>query len=487
MTDAQYLAWLASDSRCPCLLVEVAVRVGGVETTRYLSSTGYTTGATDTPANMHYDGVINGGGAIREQMSLTGGGGMAFGDIEIDNLDGTRDGWLDDVWANRVVRVYAGDQRWARADFRLILDGITADLDSRDRHLLNLKVRDKLQRLNTAVTSMKLGGASANADRLLPLVFGEVHNITPLLIDKALLKFQVHNGAIERIIEVRDNGVPVATTNTLGTGTFVLNASPAGTITASVQGDKPSTYSNTVAALVQRLVTGYGTDPFVAGDLDAANLAAFAAVHTQPIGLPLNDQDNVLSVAQQIAASVGAQVTMTATGTLRLLKIALPATGTPTAVGADMMFANTLQVIERLAVVAAVKIGYCRNWTVQASLQTGIPAEHKDLYGQEWLTSTAIDAAVATVYKLPTDVKQEDTLLQVKSDADAEATRKLALWEVQRQVLRYEGTSELLLEQLGGYQTLTDDRFGLAGGKSGQIVSIERDWLKGRVAVEVLV
>ena len=78
-----------------------------------------------------------------------------------------------------------------------------------------------------------------------------------LLADPALLKFQVHQGAIERVIETRDNGVVVATTNTLAAGTYVLNQAPVGQITNSVQGDKPTTYGNTIAGLVRRIATAY--------------------------------------------------------------------------------------------------------------------------------------------------------------------------------------------------------------------------------------
>jgi hypothetical protein len=532
MTDADFIAWLKTDSRVPCILVETVANVGGVETTRYLSNTGYTTGAGDVPANTHYIGIINDGGKTSEQLSLAGGTGMAFGDLELDNANGEFDAWLNDIWVNRVTRMYFGDQRWARSDFRLVFDGITADLGSRRREVLNLQMRDKLQRLNTTVTETKLGGTTSNADRLQPLTFGEVSNVEPLLVDYALLKYQVHQGAMESIIEVRDNGVPVSSTNSLGAGTFVLTATPAGVVTVSVQGDKPGgVYSNTVSKLVQRLATGYGTDPFAGGDLDAANLAAFDAANPQPVGVYLADRDNVLSVCQQLADSVGAQVVTSAAGLLQLIKIALPVPGgvTPTPVVAQNMADRSLEISERETVRAAVKIGYCRNYTVQTNLQTGIPPAHKDLFAQEWMTSTKYDAGVAATYKLSKEPpvpkheraphrkpgkpghngggprtrgagrqddtipglrdqpNQEDTLLLVTADADAEATRRLTLWKTQRTVYRYTGMPELLLEQLGGYQTITHSRFGLAGGVTGQIISIERDWIRARVTFEVLI
>jgi hypothetical protein len=493
LTDPQFIAWLKTTATGVgklCVLVEVIASVSGVETTRYLSNSGYTTGPTDTPANQHYTGCISGGATITEKLAIdNSGAGMSFGDVELDNTDGSLDVWLADVWANRSLKMYVGDMSWARTDFRLVFDGITANLDSQNRDVLNLKVRDKLQRLNTAVTATTLGGTSANKDRLLPLVFGEVHNIEPLLIDKATLKYQIHNGQMERDIEVRDNGVVVTQTDTLSAGTFVLTATPACTVTCSAQGAWLSgTYVNTVSKIVQLLVQNYGTNVFVSGDLDASNLSTFDAANAQPVGIYLTDRENVLSVCQQLAASVGAQVVMSAGGLLRLIKIALPATGTPTAVTYATMREKSLRILpNRPDVVAGSKLGFCKNWTVQNNLQTGIPPEHKDLYGQEWLTRTATDSAVATAYKLTQAPDEVDTLLLVGTDADAENTRRLSLWKVQRTVFAYDGEPELMLEELGGYQTLTHARFGLSAGVSGQIITVVRDWLNAKVSFEVLV
>jgi hypothetical protein len=306
LTDAQYLAWLQSGDAIRCVLVEATARVAGVETTRYLSTANYVTGALDAPAHTAYQAVVGGNLTITEKLSIDGSAALSAGDIELSNTGGALDAWLLDVWENRPVTIFMGDVRWPRADFRQLFAGTQAGLGCRDRATLNLGLRDKLQRLNTPVSDTRLGGSTDNKDRLIPLCFGECHNVEPLLIDPALLKYQVHGGAIERIIEVRDDGVPVNFTADLAAGTFTLTAQPAGVITCSVQGDKAGgVYRSTVGALVQRLATGYGkaADRFVAGDLDAANLAAFEAANPQPVGLYLLERTNVLAACADLAAS----------------------------------------------------------------------------------------------------------------------------------------------------------------------------------------
>lgn len=489
MTDADFLSWAASPAALRCVLVEVAVRSGGTEVTRYLSNRDYVTGPSDTPAHTAYLPVLTGAVTITERLGLNGSASMTAGDVEIINV-GSLDAWLDDVWSGRAICIYVGDVTWPRADFRQIFDGTVDDLGSRDRNTLNLKLRDKLQRLNSPITDVKLGGSTDNKDRLKPVCLGECHNIEPLLINPATLAYQVHDGQMERVIEVRDNGVPVGSTATLASGTFTLAAQSYGVVTVSAQGSKVGgTYRNTVGALVRHVVTTYGraADRFSTSDIDSVNFSAFETAHPQPVGMYLQDKTNVLQVCSALAGSVGAQPVMSRDGKLRLISVALPAPGTPITVGPEDMEQRSLHVASRPAVRAAVKISYARNWTVQTGLQTGIPEAHKSLYAQEWLTATATDSTVASVYKLDLEVDQEDSALLVESDAQAEATRRLNLWKVPRTVFAFRGLPQLMLQTLGSPITIKHDRFGLSAGKSGQIVGLTQDWSRMRVDMEVLV
>lgn len=483
MTEIEFTDWLKKGGRYT-LLVEVDTTVP-----RYLSTVAYTTLPTDSPANRVYSPVVSGGVAFTETLPLDGSATLSVGDVELNNDDGLLDSWLDDVWVNKPIRIYIGDVSWVRADFRLIFTGIVANINSRAANRLNISLRDKLQRLNTPVSETLLGGTTSNKDRLIPLCFGEVHNVEPLLVDPATLKYKVHGSAIERLIEVRDNGAPVSVNESLIDGTFTLVAQQAGTITCSVQGDKPTTYSNRIADTITRLVTGYGkvSDRLTTADIDTAQFAAFNTAHPQPVGVYLNDRSNVIEVCQQLASSVGAQISMSREGLLRLLKITLPATGTPLVVTPSDYVAKSLEINERVDVKAAIKVGYCKNYTTQTGLNTGLPASHKDLFMQEYLSVTAKNQSVADTYKLNTEPVQTDTLLLTEADATAEANRLLTLWQQPRTVYKFVGYSHLLTVPLGQALTLVSPRFGLSEGKTGIVVGIQSDWVSRRVTIEVLI
>lgn len=489
MTDPQFLEWLETPSAIRMVLIEVQVNVAGQEMTRYIASRPYLTGPLEVPANTEYLPLATGGLAFTEQVSLTGEAGLSGGDIELDNADGALDSWLGDVWRNRAIKVWSGDLRWARADFRLVFDGIIADVGSTDRNSISLALRDKLQRLDTPITEAKLGGVSTNKDVTLPIPLGECHNVAPLLTNPATLEYGFL-GAVESIFEVRTNGKPVPITVDNATGRFKLTINPlANVVTASVQGDNAGGYAPRIAPLVQRIATGYGkaSDRFTAADLDLANLATFDSAHPQLVGLYVADRTNQAQAIQQLAASVGAQALMSRTGKLRLIQIALPAAGVPVEIGPDQMLEGSLHPAQRLAVVAAVKIGYDRNWTVQANLTTSIPPAHADLYATEWLTETVVDEAVKARYRLTDDPPQVDTCLKTTEDAHAEAARRLALHKVQRTIYEFDGEPEMMLLELGQPVVLRDSRFGLQDGAPGVVVILSPSWLTGRVTVGVLV
>lgn len=489
MIDEQFMAWLKNPAAARMVLIEVQVNVGGTETTRYIASREYVTGPADTPANTVYLPLAKGGLAFTEQVSLTGDAALSGGDIELDNGDGSLDSWLGDVWRNRRLRAWSGDPAWPRADFRLRFDGIVDDIGSSSRDTINLVLRDKLQRMNTPISEAKLGGTSPNKDAVLPIPFGECHNVAPLLTDPVTLEYGFL-GAVESTVEVRTNGKPIAVALNNQAGRFNLTTNPfSTTITASVQGDAGGGYAPRIAPLVRRIATAYGkeSDRFTDADIDVANLAAFDAAHPQPVGLYVADRTNQAVAIQQLAASVGAQAIMSATGQLRLIQIALPAAGTPVEIGPGQMMANSLHPAERLPVMAAVKIAFDRNYTVQAALTTSIPPAHADLYATEWLTETVVDEVVRARYRLTDDPVQIETCLKTRADARAEATRRLSLRSVPRTVFEFDGEPELMVLELGHPVVLRDERFGLAAGAPGVVVMMQRNWITGRVTVGVLV
>ena len=263
-TLEQVKAWLKVPSHIRVILVKVEGVGNAPSSTFYLSSKPYVTTGSDTPANYPFDTCIIGGVSFNGELSNDGSASIGYGDIEIENTGGTRDSWLNYIWANKRITIYIGDPSWSFSDFYSIFTGVVSDLSVRDISTLNLILVDKSQKLNFPISEdiLPVEDQPDDSEVLIPLTFGECFNVTPTKTNRIPneLEYQVHNGPIEDIIEVRDNGVPVSITKDLANGRFRLNQSLYGQLTCSVQGSKPTIggYRNDPASIIYNILKNYG-------------------------------------------------------------------------------------------------------------------------------------------------------------------------------------------------------------------------------------
>jgi hypothetical protein len=511
----QFQAWLEDTSAVRCLLVQAQFHNGTTEETVYFSNKNYMADATGKSgihpiaAGTFFNPIVNTGLEYTESISLDGSVSISFGDISIDNTNGVNDAYLNYVWVNRPIKMFMGDPlKHTTDDFTLVFNGYVSDIASSDSNSINVRLRDLLQRINCSVTSATVGSlptnhasnltgntytysTSQNKDVVMPLVFGEVFNITPVLIDPTNLIYMVHNGPIEGIIEVRDNGVNL-TANTnytvdLTRGLFRLLTMNAGTITCSVQGAKPSAYLNTAGTLIQHIVKTYGTEVLVDDNIDTTTFTTFNSANTQPVGIYLTDKSNVLEVCQQLASSVGAQILGNRIGLLSIVKLDVPTTGAYI-INEEHILQDTFSISEKVEVKPAVKLGVAKNWTPQTNLSTGIPQASKDILSREYITVALDDAVIVARYKLSNQPEQKDTLLLASGGSTiTEATRLLNMFKVPRFLYGMDCTSKAINIVLGQMITLYYYRFGMVNGVAAQVVSVSTNWDTGITKLEVFV
>ena len=240
VSDAEYQTWLEADVTKRVLLVE-AKYYSGSELTEYMSTLGHITKPTDSPANQEYEDVIQAFPVFRRSMqeAFNGKTQQSFGDLEIINTGGERDDWLDRSWNGRDVTLRLGDGDWDLSDFRTIMSGTIAELTAKSTTTLVLKIRDKGVFLEKEVQET-LFGSGPSVDKPLPICYGEVLKVAPVLEDGATHKYKVHDGAISSVDAVYDKGVLLTLTTNytvdLANGVITLVTQPAGLITADIKG-----------------------------------------------------------------------------------------------------------------------------------------------------------------------------------------------------------------------------------------------------------
>jgi len=496
ISDTQFNDWLSADGQYRNIVAEITCKVGGSEVVKYLSQRTY--GSYET-------GLLP-GFTYTENLGLTGSPSLSIGSISIENINGSRDTWLDYIWANRSCLIKIGDVSWDIADYRIVLNGISNSLTSTDEKTLSLVIQDKLQRLNTPITSAVLGGTTANKDAIIPFTLGECCNITPLLVDPigptGTGLYRYHVLPAEGVFEGRAGELPVSGTDDPASATVYPTFKPIGALTLSVQGHKiGGVYTNKIADLVKELAKNSGKveTRFTDGDIDLTQVSTFHTSHQQPIGYYGNSQDNVLSCMQLLAGSVGAQVVCNRSGLMQILTLD-KGTSTKTITSTDMepkslvrTSMGSLADAFGIDVKAGIVLGYCKNWTVQTggTDKIPIPQAHIDMFATEWRTVTVKDTTVATDYKLHLTPTREDTYLLTEADATAEANRRLNFWKVPRKIFTFKGLSSCLFLSLGQTITLKDTtatpRYGLASGSLVLVTGLAYDWLTYTVTVTVLV
>lgn len=222
---------------------------------------------------------------------------------------------------------------------------------------------------------------------------------------------------------------------------------------------------------------------------NGSNLTPFDTLVSADVGVYISDRANVLDVCQQLANSVGAYLVTDLAGKFKLVQIATDYAGTPdyTVTREDMEY-GSLQIAEKLDVVGSVNLAYCKNWTVQETgLAGGIPVSNTALFGKEWYYALARDNTVLANYQQNAETPQKDTLLITTSAANTEATRQLNIKKTPRFIYTATYYAHMLLVELGEYIRITYPRFGLDAGKTGMVVSVDRDWLNGRINIGVLI
>ena len=182
-TVQQIKDWLDSPNTQRCILADIKYYSGGSENTLYLSTNSYYNGAVE------YIPIIVGGVSFSESLSADLTISINYGTLELENTGGTYDNFLTYIWKRRSIKLYIGDTSWAKSDFVTIFDGLVDNLVSSGESRLQLTLVDKLENLNEAITTRTLkdltGYTSQNTqeEKLLPVLFGEVFNISPILVD----------------------------------------------------------------------------------------------------------------------------------------------------------------------------------------------------------------------------------------------------------------------------------------------------------------
>ena len=503
-TLAETISWLATDAP-RLVLVEVTGVLdsegGSLPSDILLSNLPYTTKPLDTPSSTSYISIVSGGISFSQSLSLEGDVSIGYGDIELDNTGGEYDYLLTYIWTNRNIDIYIGDLAWDKADMYKIFAGTIADVVARDKSSINIILGDRLQKLNVPISEKTITDSISKNETLIPLIFGECFNVSPInsnIIPNGL-EYKASIGPINSILEVRDIGAPVSYTANASSGTFNLTYSPFGQVTCSVQGYVGAGgYSNTVPGILKTIITdnNFGTSAsrLTMSEIDLTNFDLFEQNFSYPVGVLLQNRENMLETCNSLAKSINSRLIANSLGIFKLVRLCAPeeayslGTAQHHYIDESDIVDDSFSVSEKPPVLAASKIAYCKNWTVQTSgLAGGLPTSHVEIFNSDYKRATASSSVTAANYKLNIEPEEQQTLLINKIGAEAKANTDMSLRASPRYIYSFDCFADKLHLELGDTVTLKHARFGLAAGKLGILVAVSKDWIAGKVTLGVLV
>jgi hypothetical protein len=486
ISNAQFTAWLAADNKERVLLVEADAYSGGSVVTRYFSNRGFVSAPADTPASTAYDDIVTAVPNIRSAMAevFRGRSLVSFGDIEIDNSGGSRDGWLLDGWDGRPVKMYLGDASWPKSDFRLVFSGATEDISASGNNALVLRVRDRQHLLDVPLQTNRVGGTGSTKDQRLPVCYGEVKNVEPVLVDAATRKYQVHDGSIQSIDAVYQDGAAIATyTASLGTGTFTLSAALTGRLTCDIKGSNAGSYVNKTADVMQRLITDRTS--LTVSDIDTASVDQLNTDAPGTVGIYVTDDTaTALTALDTLATGAGAYFCIGRDGKVTMGLFKAPSGTAVVSLTDDDVELAQVELTRRIVPLKSVRVGYARFYvTIDSGAASSLTEAQRQRLRDEYLVAYA--ATGATGFLLAIDDDLAGTCYVNSSDAATEATRRATLWGSLRRVFRVRGFMAAQQVKLGDVVSLDFARYGLTGGVLARVIGIRESVTSNSVELEV--
>jgi len=475
ISDGDYLDWLQTQNVMRGVLVEYSSLNSGVLESGYAANCAFVSFPSDTPANIAYDDSIVGEINFRRSASdsFDGGASVSRGEVTLLLNDDTQ-GLIYNWFNLQPLNIFMGSPDWEKDDFRKIVSGVVKNKSIQQNNLI-LVFRDESEIINTPFSRTAISGGVADGKNI-PLCFGECFNVSPLLIDSATSKYQVHDGAIEAITQVRDNGVSVAFTANLTTGTFTLTSAAAGQITCDVKGSKPASgivtgYKVKAVDLVRLIISNYSN--FDESKIDDTAFTALDTLAPYNCGLYIqSDTFTILEAIDQLLKSIGAFWLITRLGEFSIGRISLPSSGD------NFLYRDEIEnfgvtVKKVIDPKISVRLGYRKNWTEQKSGLAGAVTEsNRLLYGAKYSISLSEDLSVLTNYPDAIASPEIETLLVEKTDCDDEADRRMGLASEARTVFEINALTASFSLNIGDSVDVFYDKYGMQDGESLVIVGI---------------
>lgn len=470
------------------------------------SDHGYASNASDSPASTHWPARALAPLIMARQIPspaiYAGFSTNTRNDSVLANQDGEMDAILSDYAIdNRAIDIRIGKLGDSLSAYGYACRGRMSRALARES-TFEIEINDGSSRLDVPIQQNYYAGTGGDEGGLdvqgkpKPLCYGNAMNVTPVLVDRVLLRYQVHDGMTSDVPAVYDDQIPYTRvsgspgagqyTVTPATGIIQLGGPPGGVLTCDVLGDATPGYTARIGEILYRIGLRAG---LVDDDFDPTFFSELQTAVPGEIGVYIaNEPRRIIEVVEELIAGTACFAAFGRQGKLRAGRL-LVANGTPVAAFDE----GNILAIERLPLaeglsprVWRVEVGYARNYTAQERVAAGASSERRAFVAEPYRSSVREAAAIKSQSPLSRAVFIPPVLAS-EPDAQQLATEVFDLYSPARKLIRVEVPLAGLALELGEIVALTHPRFGLADGSLGRVVGYDLDLGRGVVALQVFV
>lgn len=473
------------------------------ETTLYLANGTYRSASGDTPASQDFTVAVAGPVSLSQSIfkdNVIGGGtDSSFGAVELfnerdaDEGDADLDAWADYFWDDRSVELLRAGERADGTAIPLAtavrLQKARGDAFGVGAMEATLSVRDLAKRLDRKVQTVRFegddtdtGGPEEIEGRPCPIVLGVVHNLSPVLTNRADRVYLFHRDAAGNVCQSVDAAYiggnlvdPSDYEIDLASGTVQLNVSldQGKAFTLDVTG--PAAAGSTVAEFVTYLASTLG--PLESTDLSSRN-DVFQALYPGAAGFYIDGEVSIAEVLDQLLLP-GNYWTIDADGLLEIGQWSDPSDDFVDYTLAEYQIDSVTR-IPSPAPARTLVFGYDRNYTpiTEDGLVDAARSTARGQYVLEpYRRLTIDDTAVEELW--PSAQTQDPKILPLvyEADAQAELDRYWGYSSIPWFTIQVVTGAVASRFRLGRVVTVTWPRFGLSTGVSFRIAAIEIDGL----------
>lgn len=348
------------------------------------------------------------------------------------------------------------------------------------------------------------GDADGTADLMgkrKPLCFGYPFNISPVSLVPSLLIYQVHDGSVQAIANVYDEGAALANVGDvadyaslvaasvaassfrtcLSLGMFKLGSSAIGQVTADVQGENGAGYITTTGDIV-RWALKHRTTLIDPDDLATPSFTDLNTTQPAPVDYFLGQDDDVTvgAFVANLMGGVGGWGGHRLDGTFEVRIFEAPS-GSPVAsfTRDDMLDPD----IQKEPLPAAYnpppyrwRVPYARNWTVQTTGIAGsVTTDRRAYLAGQYRLAESVSPSIQADHPFAQDRDPVNAYFHNQADAQAEADRRIDLFKVTRALYQMRVPRRGLRRDMGDIIEVTHPRHDLSFGRLMTVVEVGVD------------